>query len=753
MDGLFLENGPFKLDDQLSLHLNPHSWHHLADVLYIDQPVGTGLSFTTNHDGYPRNDEQVNAHLYYFLQEFLKLHSDYVIDGKTSCDIYLAGESHAGHYIPAFAMYALRRANQQQQQSTSAAGEIKLTLAGLAIGNGWISPDVQYDVSDFAHSLGLISYEQRETLKGHEHQCQASLARGIYSSSVCFSLLDNVVAASTAASGHRVNMYDIRQYLPDSEAFPPGHQRVEKFMNQASVKQALHASHDVQRFVECADPPYHALKHQDGKGVTKELAMLLDAGVRVLLFAGQYDLIVNHMGISKLLRSLEWKGKEGYSAAANGVFMMKKVPAGYIKEYENLAFVVISGAGHMVPMDKPAESLELMRRFLERLPLNDGQQRIKASPSASDRVLACIGEPLMSELPPAIIHGRPAPTNGGALLQITAPRAGIKLEVAVTSAHSGTKTAVYTVTNTTALYTLDGLVDGETYEASVTVIDAAGLRTQPQRSPPFVPGCIAPTSSLQCCGHGLCGLGSAQQTAQCFCDAEYAGEFCQIRRSDQTFQCDAAPAREPAFRPVVQQQPPIATTGVFVDECTATIEGDYEVCDVVVTLSLRSPLLASRWNDYVAATEAMLVTDIRSMLAASSVSSMVDTQQVRASLWKNSTVTSTTATAAAHAVVAQVTFRAKPRAARLIGQELSQHSHSSRSLLASGVVTSWLDPSVGVHVAVRPSRHDLESIHDSSETYRASSLNLVILLVSPLVLLFLVWQFRKLRRRTGLGGV
>jgi carboxypeptidase C (cathepsin A) len=63
MDGLFLENGPFKLDDQLALHLNPHSWHHLADVLYIDQPVGTGLSFTTNRDGYPRNDEQVNAHL------------------------------------------------------------------------------------------------------------------------------------------------------------------------------------------------------------------------------------------------------------------------------------------------------------------------------------------------------------------------------------------------------------------------------------------------------------------------------------------------------------------------------------------------------------------------------------------------------------------------------------------------------------------------------------------------------------------
>jgi hypothetical protein len=170
-------------------------------------------------------------------------------------------------------------------------------------------------------------------------------------------------------------------------------------------------------------------------------------------------------------------------------------------------------------------------------------------------------------------------------------------------------------------------------------------------------------------------------------------------------------------------------------------------------MSLRSPLLTSRWNDYLAATETMLATDIRSMLTASSVSSMVDMQQVRASLWKNSTTTTTGGQGnalAAHAVVAQVTFRAKPRAARLIGQELSQHSHSSRSLLASGVVTSWLDSSFGVHVVVRPSRRDLETIHNSSATYGASSFSMVILLVSPLVLLFLMCQFRKMRRRAGL---
>jgi hypothetical protein len=34
--------------------------------------------------------------------------------------------------------------------------------------------------------------------------------------------------------------------------------------------------------------------------VTKELGYVLDRGLRVLVFAGQYDLICNHIGIEKV---------------------------------------------------------------------------------------------------------------------------------------------------------------------------------------------------------------------------------------------------------------------------------------------------------------------------------------------------------------------------------------------------------------------------------------------------------------------
>jgi carboxypeptidase C (cathepsin A) len=119
MDGLFLENGPLRLvrnpvTDEYQLKPDPYSWHKLpAYTLYIDQPVGTGLSFTTGQK-YPSNDEELNADFYYFLQSFLAFHSDkFVVSqqgggggGKTlNRPLFFSGESYAGHYETIYVNY------------------------------------------------------------------------------------------------------------------------------------------------------------------------------------------------------------------------------------------------------------------------------------------------------------------------------------------------------------------------------------------------------------------------------------------------------------------------------------------------------------------------------------------------------------------------------------------------------------------------------------------------------------------------
>jgi carboxypeptidase D len=74
--------------------------------------------------------------------------------------------------------------------------------------------------------------------------------------------------------------------LQSSSSFPPGRDLVEKYLNKKDVRASIHASSCPLQYKECTDPPYNALKHQDGLGVTKEVSSLLDRGVRMLFFNG-----------------------------------------------------------------------------------------------------------------------------------------------------------------------------------------------------------------------------------------------------------------------------------------------------------------------------------------------------------------------------------------------------------------------------------------------------------------------------------
>ena len=57
--------------------LNRFSWNRNASVLYIDNPVGTGFSFTDHKDGYPNYVNQSSEDLFHALQQFFQLFNEY----------------------------------------------------------------------------------------------------------------------------------------------------------------------------------------------------------------------------------------------------------------------------------------------------------------------------------------------------------------------------------------------------------------------------------------------------------------------------------------------------------------------------------------------------------------------------------------------------------------------------------------------------------------------------------------------------
>lgn len=128
-----------------------------------------------------------------------------------------------------------------------------------------MDPYYQYDASDFAHGLGLISLGQKHRLKELERKCQALLAGGKFNNPACFSLLDRVIDSTAVGAAQRVLMYDARQFVKSTSSFPPGHEPLERYLNRPDVKAAIHATGTPHKFEECANPPFYALSHQDGE--------------------------------------------------------------------------------------------------------------------------------------------------------------------------------------------------------------------------------------------------------------------------------------------------------------------------------------------------------------------------------------------------------------------------------------------------------------------------------------------------------
>jgi len=82
--------------------------------------------------------------------------------------------------------------------------------------------------------------------------------------------------------------------------------------------------------------------------VTEELKQVLNTGLPVLHFSGQFDIICHHLGTEKLLSKLDWDGKSGWLSAQPGVWLVDGQPAGYLKSYKNLQSLVVLDSGHMV---------------------------------------------------------------------------------------------------------------------------------------------------------------------------------------------------------------------------------------------------------------------------------------------------------------------------------------------------------------------------------------------------------------------
>jgi len=84
MLGLYTENGPFNfkfdkdnIKQPFELENNEFSWNNNANVMYVDQPLGTGMSFAEGFGNLRWTMDSLSNDFYLFLHNFMQKYPEF----------------------------------------------------------------------------------------------------------------------------------------------------------------------------------------------------------------------------------------------------------------------------------------------------------------------------------------------------------------------------------------------------------------------------------------------------------------------------------------------------------------------------------------------------------------------------------------------------------------------------------------------------------------------------------------------------
>ncbi|KAJ5679884.1 Carboxypeptidase [Penicillium macrosclerotiorum] len=357
LTGLFMELGPSSINSKIKTIYNEYSWNSNASVIFLDQPVNVGYSYS----GSAVSDTvAAGKDVYALLSLFFKQFPEY-----SKQDFHIAGESYAGHYIPAFASEILSHEKRN------------INLKSVLIGNGLTDGLTQYAYyrpmacGDGGYPAVLDESSCR-SMDNALPRCQ-SMIKACYDSESSWLCVpasiycNNALLAPYQQTGQ--NVYDVRGKCEDtSNLCYKGMGYVSEYLNQEYVREALGA--EVDGYDSCNfDINRNFLFHGDWMKPFHRLVPGLLEKIPVLIYAGDADFICNWLGNKAWTEALEWPGQTEYASAEledlvieQNEHVGKKI--GQVKSHGNFTYMRIYGGGHMVPMDQPESSLEFFNRWL-----------------------------------------------------------------------------------------------------------------------------------------------------------------------------------------------------------------------------------------------------------------------------------------------------------------------------------------------------------------------------------------------------
>ncbi|KAG0482039.1 hypothetical protein HPP92_010129 [Vanilla planifolia] len=362
--GLAEEIGPFHVTaDGRGLYFNQYSWNQVANILFLDSPVGVGFSYSNNSkDVLSNGDTRTAEDSLEFLKKWFKRFPQY--EGRA---FYLTGESYAGHYVPQLAQAIVRH------QKLS--GETSINLRGYMVGNA-LTDDFHdhYGIFQFMWTAGLISDQTYKLL--HTFCDNKSF---VHETPECERILD--VAADELGN---IDPYSI--FTPSCTSSSTlsrnkllKRMRIGKVSEQYDPCTEKHSTvyfnlPEVQESSPC-QPICCPVKlaNFDTVGENwKDSAVsilpiykeLINYGLRIWMFSGDTDTVIPVTSTRYSVDALELPTTTPWHAWYDDGQV-----GGWTQVYQRLTLVTVRGAGHEVALHRPKQALVLFKQFLSGEPM------------------------------------------------------------------------------------------------------------------------------------------------------------------------------------------------------------------------------------------------------------------------------------------------------------------------------------------------------------------------------------------------
>eukprot|EP00924_Labyrinthula_sp_SR-Ha-C_P003605 snap_masked-scaffold_3-processed-gene-0.24-mRNA-1 protein AED:0.10 eAED:0.11 QI:0/-1/0/1/-1/1/1/0/463 len=350
--GAFAFIGPYILKEhhsKLKLEKNPYAWTDFAHVIFVDQPVGTGFSFTEDEAGYSVNDETTAGDLYKGLSEFFKRRPD-LVDNP----FFIFGNSYAGKYTPSIA-HRIIMENEK-------VGAKRMNLQGIGLGNSWTDPlQIAKSWGPRMYEIGLISEDDLHSIEAKvddlipliEADNVDSLRKANEVGEGIEKFLGEIVGG--------MNRYDYRGITEK----PKGFINIDPYFKRKDVRKSFHVNKNYV-YNENAEKVEEFLKGDIYKPISPLLPKILE-NVKVFTLTGIYDIGCNVIALENMYKEIDWDGKDSYQAAEKKIWKVPGIDGaswGWVKTGGNLSFLASFTGGHEWLSDHPQSGVAAVKMML-----------------------------------------------------------------------------------------------------------------------------------------------------------------------------------------------------------------------------------------------------------------------------------------------------------------------------------------------------------------------------------------------------